>query len=90
MIALPAAAKAADSTSSTALAVHDLRNLMATIQAGSELLMRSGIPDPGLVRLARNVHGASLRMHEAMEQFLEILRCAGHSPDDRRPQTEAT
>ncbi len=90
MFALPAAAKAADSNPSPASTIHDLRNLMAVIQAGSELLMRSGTTDPGLTRIARNVHGASLRMHEAMEDFLQLLRCAGSVPDANRAQTEAT
>jgi signal transduction histidine kinase len=55
--------------------IHDFRNPLATIRASSEMLVRSGLSEPQIRRIARNVHGASLEMQELLEEF--VAHCKG-------------
>ena len=56
--------------------IHDLRNPLATIRASSEVLIRSGLSECQVRRIARNVHGASVRIEELLGEFLGQCRRA--------------
>jgi signal transduction histidine kinase len=61
--------------------IHDFRNPLATIRASSEMLVRSGLSEPQIRRIARNVHGASLEMQELLEAFVAHCRGAEQQPE---------
>jgi two-component system, NtrC family, sensor histidine kinase HydH len=61
--------------------IHDFRNPLATIRASSEILIRSGLSEPQIQRIARNVQGASIRMQELVEEFLDQYRGAQSEPE---------
>jgi signal transduction histidine kinase len=50
--------------------VHDLRNPLSTIHGSAEMLIASGLSEPQVHRIARNVYGASVRMKELLDEFL--------------------
>jgi signal transduction histidine kinase len=54
--------------------IHDLRNPLAAIHTGAEMLIGSRLSDPEVDRLARNMYCASVRMREMLEDFLERSR----------------
>ena len=56
--------------SEVACMVHDLRNPLAAIHGGAELLVHSKLSEPQVHRIARNMYGASLRMKELLDEFL--------------------
>lgn len=56
--------------------IHDLRNPLAAIRASSEVLIRSGLSECQVRRIARNVHGASVRIEELLGEFLGQCRGA--------------
>ncbi len=62
--------------------VHDLRNPLATIHGGAEMLAREGLSPTQIRRLARNVYSASIRMGELLEEFLDRSKGGGF---DKRP-----
>jgi len=70
------------SLTAAASIVHDLRNPLATIHGGAEMLAREGLSPGQIRRLARNVYSASLRMGELLEEFLDRSRGGGI---DKRP-----
>lgn len=51
--------------------VHDLRNPVAAIQLGADMLIGSRLSEPQLQRLARNLYGASSHIQELLQEFLE-------------------
>lgn len=53
---------------------HDLRNPLAAIQGGAEMLVTSILPQTQVNRLARNIYCASVRIRELLEEFLEQSR----------------
>jgi len=57
---IPAAAKSI---------IQDFRDPLATIRAGSEILIRSGLSEQQIQRIARNVRGASLSIQQLIEDF---------------------
>jgi signal transduction histidine kinase len=57
--------------------VHDLRNPLSAIHGGAELLVRSRLSKPQIDRIARSMYGASVRMRELLEEFLDRSRSAG-------------
>jgi signal transduction histidine kinase len=64
------------SLSAVSSIVHDLRNPLATIHGGAEMLVRSRLSQPQIDRIARNLYGASVRMRELLEEFLDRSRSA--------------
>src|ERR1700677_2290949 len=46
--------------------VHDLRNPLGTVSAGSEMLMEHDLAPAQVKRLAANIHHAAIRMHELL------------------------
>ena len=62
------------SLSAVSWIIHDLRNPLTTIRASAEMLVRSSLSGPQVVRIARNVYSASVRMHELLEEFLDMDR----------------
>ena len=56
--------------------IHDLRNPLAAIQGSAEVLFRSGLSQPQIDRIARNIYSASVRMRELLEEFLDRGRAA--------------
>jgi signal transduction histidine kinase len=50
--------------------VHDLRNPLSAIQGNVEMLIGSELSDLQVRRIARNMHGASLRMKQLLDEFL--------------------
>jgi signal transduction histidine kinase len=54
--------------------VHDLRNPLAAIYGGSELLVDSEIAPPQLKRLASNIYRASRRIQELLQDLVNVGR----------------
>ena len=50
--------------------VHDLRNPLSTIHGSAEILFGSRLSEPQVQRVARNLYGASVRMKELLDEFL--------------------
>jgi signal transduction histidine kinase len=77
LIAPAVARERTTSLSADSSIVHDLRNPLATIHGGAEMLVRSRLSQPQIDRIARNMYGASVRMRELLEEFLDRSRSAG-------------
>ena len=58
--------------------VHDLRNPVATIYAGSEMLMNVGAMPAEVKRLAANMYRAAGRMQEMLAE-VSCLTCGNRS-----------
>ncbi len=54
--------------------VHDLRNPLAAIYAGAEMLFDSNLPMPQIKRLAINIYRASRDIQEMLQQLLNVSR----------------
>jgi signal transduction histidine kinase len=54
--------------------VHDLRNPLAAIYGGSELMVDSDIAPPQLKRLAGNIYRASRRIQELLQDLVNVGR----------------
>jgi signal transduction histidine kinase len=54
--------------------VHDLRNPLAAIYAGSEMLVDGNLPAPQVKRLATNIYRASRLIQEMLQQLLNASR----------------
>ena len=54
--------------------VHDLRNPLAAIHGGAEILIGSRLSEPQVQRVARNLYRASVRMKELLDEFLTRCR----------------
>lgn len=54
--------------------VHDLRNPLAAIYGGSEMLVDSDLPPPQAQRLARSIYKASQRMQELLQDLVNVAR----------------
>jgi len=57
--------------------VHDLRNPLAAVYGGAEMLMYSQLSEAHIQRLARNMYKASLRIQELLQDLLDVGR--GHA-----------
>jgi len=60
---------------------HDLRNPLATIHGGAEILVNSILSQAQVHRIARNMYSASVRMRELLEEFLDQSRTAENKFD---------
>jgi HAMP domain-containing protein len=54
--------------------VHDLRNPLAAIYAGAEMMMDGDIPEEQTRRLARNIYRASRGIQDMLQQLLDVVR----------------
>jgi signal transduction histidine kinase len=54
--------------------VHDLRNPLAAIYAGAEMMMDSDLPEEMTRRLARNIYRASRGIQDMLQQLLDVVR----------------
>ena len=54
--------------------VHDLRNPLATIYGGAEMLLDSRLSDAQIHRLAGNMFGASQQIQELLQDLLDVGR----------------
>lgn len=60
--------------SAVASIAHDLRNPLATIHGGAEMLVSSMLSQAQTHRIARNIYAASVRMRELLDEFLDQAR----------------
>ena len=60
--------------------VHDLRNPLAAIHSGAEMLNSSQLPEQQVQRLARNMYNASLRIQELLEDYADRCRTRESQP----------
>ena len=72
-------AEQTDSWSQVGSIVHDLRNPLATIHGGAEMLVDSRLSEAQVHRIARNIYCASARMRELLDEFFDWSRGAGQS-----------
>ncbi|HVX66302.1 MAG TPA: ATP-binding protein [Bryobacteraceae bacterium] len=61
--------------------VHDLRNPLAAIYGGSEMLAESQLGVPQVQRLARNMHRASRQIQLMLEDLLNVCRGKIEQPE---------
>jgi len=54
--------------------VHDLRNPLAAIYAGAEMMMDSDLPAETTRRLARNIYRASRGIQDMLQELLDVVR----------------
>jgi signal transduction histidine kinase len=54
--------------------VHDLRNPLAAIYGGAEMLVDSDLPPPQNRRLAQNIYRASRRIQELLQDLANVAR----------------
>ncbi len=54
--------------------VHDLRNPLAAIYAGAEMLVDGDLPEEQTRRLARNIYRASRGIQDMLQQLLDVSR----------------
>jgi signal transduction histidine kinase len=54
--------------------VHDLRNPLAAIYGGAEILVDSDLPPPQTKRLAGNIYRASRKIQELLQDLLDVSR----------------
>jgi signal transduction histidine kinase len=54
--------------------VHDLRNPLAAIYAGAEMLVDSNLPEEQTRRLAKNIYRASRGIQGMLQQLLDVVR----------------
>jgi signal transduction histidine kinase len=58
--------------------VHDLRNPLAAVYGGAEMLVDSDLPPESVKRLARNIYRSSQQIQELLQDLLDVSR--GKSP----------
>ncbi|MEO8597504.1 MAG: ATP-binding protein [Candidatus Solibacter sp.] len=61
--------------------VHDLRNPLAAIYGGAEMLVDADLPPTHVKRLAGNIYRASRRMQELLQDLLNVSRGKGSAPE---------
>jgi signal transduction histidine kinase len=60
--------------------VHDLRNPLAAIHGGAEMLKGSQLPEEQVRRLARNMYNASVRIQELLQDYVDLCRTRESQP----------
>ncbi|HXB67695.1 MAG TPA: ATP-binding protein [Candidatus Acidoferrales bacterium] len=58
--------------------VHDLRNPLAAIYGGAEMLVDADLPPAHVKRLAGNIYRASRRIQELLQDLLNVSRVKNH------------
>jgi signal transduction histidine kinase len=61
--------------------VHDLRNPLAAIYGGAEMLVDADLPPSHVKRLAGNIYRASRRIQELLQDLLNVSRGKSGSPE---------
>ena len=61
--------------------VHDLRNPLAAIYGGSEMLVDADLPPAHVKRLAGNIYRASRRIQELLQDLLNVSRGKSQAPE---------
>ena len=61
--------------------VHDLRNPLAAIYGGAEMLVDADLPPANVKRLAGNIYRASRRMQELLRDLVNVSRGKGSQPE---------
>jgi signal transduction histidine kinase len=61
--------------------VHDLRNPLAAIYGGAEMLIDSNLPEDQSVRVARSIYRASRRVQELLRDLLHVSRGEKRAPE---------
>jgi signal transduction histidine kinase len=61
--------------------VHDLRNPLAAIYGGAEMLVDADLQPANVKRLAGNIYRASRRMQELLRDLLNVSRGKGSQPE---------
>ena len=61
--------------------VHDLRNPLAAIYGGAEMLVDADLPLPHVKRLAGNIYRASRRIQELLQDLLNVSRGSRGGPE---------
>jgi signal transduction histidine kinase len=61
--------------------VHDLRNPLAAIYGGSEMLVDNDLSEAQMKRLAGNIYRASRRIQTLLQDLLHVSRGKGASPE---------
>ena len=54
--------------------VHDLRNPLAAIYAGAEMLVDGNLPEEQTRRLAKNIYRASRGIQDMLQELLDVVR----------------
>src|SRR5204863_7798699 len=61
--------------------VHDLRNPLAAIYGGAEMLVDADLPPSHVKRLAGNIYRASRRIQELLQDLLDVSRGKRGAPE---------
>jgi len=61
--------------------VHDLRNPLAAIYGGAEMLVDADLPASHVKRLAGNIYRASRRIQELLQELLNVSRGSRGAPE---------
>jgi signal transduction histidine kinase len=61
--------------------VHDLRNPLAAIYGGAEMLVDRELPSGHVKRLAANIYQASRRIQELLQELLDVSRLKSRAPE---------
>ena len=61
--------------------VHDLRNPLAAIYGGAEMLVDADLPPSHVKRLAGNIYRASRRIQELLQDLLNVSRGSRSAPE---------
>ncbi len=64
--------------------VHDLRNPLAAIYGGAEMLVDADLPPAHVKRLAGNIYRASRRIQELLQDLLNVSRGKSRAPEQCR------
>jgi signal transduction histidine kinase len=61
--------------------VHDLRNPLAAIYGGAEMMVDSDLPPAQVQRLSRNIYRASRRIQELLQDLVNVSRGKQKAPE---------
>jgi signal transduction histidine kinase len=61
--------------------VHDLRNPLAAIYGGAEMLIDSDLSPEQVKRLAKNIYGSSRHMQELLQELVDVGRGKGRASE---------
>ncbi|PWU06661.1 MAG: hypothetical protein C5B51_11885 [Terriglobia bacterium] len=61
--------------------VHDLRNPLAAIYGGAEMLVDRDLPQGHVKRLAANIYHASRRIQDLLQDLLDVSRAKSRAPE---------
>jgi signal transduction histidine kinase len=59
--------------------IHDLRNPLASIYGGAEMLVDGKLSEPQIQRLAGNIYNASRQVQNLLQELADVTQGRGHS-----------